>query len=44
MNENGIKKSVNIRDECYIFWGSSNYERNGSRAKLKWRPLLIALI
>ena len=35
MDKNDVKQSVNIWDD--FFWGSSKYERNGSRANLKWR-------
>ena len=38
MNQNDVK-SVNMYKRWILFfWGSWKYERNGSRAKLTWRP------
>ena len=39
MNKNDVKTQCKYKRWISFFWGSWKYERNGSRAKLTWRPL-----
>ena len=38
MNKNDVKTKCKYKTWISFFWGSWKYERNGSRAKLTWRP------
>ena len=38
MNKNDVKTKCKYKRLISFFWGSSKYERNGSRAKLTWHP------
>ena len=41
MNKNDVKTKRKYKRWISFFWGSWKYKRNGSRAKLTWRPLGI---
>ena len=38
MTKNYVKTKCKYKRWISFFWGSSKYERNGSRAKFTWRP------